>query len=142
MADLLADGAAWLSGQLKTAAGRSVTYQRGGDTADVVATIGQSQFQSANESGAIEVWESRDYLISVNDLPFGPPRRGDLVLEQVGGEILTYEVGAPRGISVAHYDPFRTLARVHTTLSDAGLFVLTTEAGEQLTTEAGELLVA
>ena len=140
MADMLADGAAWLAGRLKAAAGRTVTYQRGASATDVTATIGRSQFQSANQAGVIEVWESRDYLISFDDLPFGEPVRGDLVLEEVDGEVATYEVAAPRGIPVFHADAFRTLARVHTTLTESGVTLLVTEAGEQLLTEAGEQL--
>ena len=138
MANMLADGAAWLAGQLKASAGSAVTYQRGGDTAAVTATIGRSQFEATNQSGVIEVWESRDFLIPLADLPFGEPQRGDLVIE---GE-LSYEVSAPRGVPVAHYDAFRSMARVHTKLTDTGVSVLLTEAGEQLLTEAGEQLVA
>lgn len=137
MANMLADGAAWLAGQLKASAGSDVTYQRGGDTAAVTATIGRSQFEAANQSGVIEVWESRDFLIPYADLPYGEPQRGDLVIE---GE-LTYEVSAPRGIPVAHYDAFRSMARVHTKLTDTGVTVLLTEAGDMLETEAGDLLV-
>jgi hypothetical protein len=139
---MLADGVAWLSDQLKAAAGRVVTYQRGSSTADVTATIGRSQFESANQSGVTEVWESRDYIIPRADLPFGDPQRGDLVFEQVGGDVLTYEVAAPRGIPVVHYDAFRYIARVHSKLTDGGVSVVVTENNETLLTEAGDQLVA
>ena len=139
---MLADGVAWLSDQLKAAAGRVVTYQRGSSTADVTATIGRSQFQSQNQSGVMEVWESRDYLIPKADLPFGDPQRGDLVLEEVNGDVFTYEVAAPRGIPVVHYDAFRYIARVHSTLTEGGLTLLLTEDNETLLTEAGDKLVA
>lgn len=142
MADMLASGAAWLAGQLKGAAGRTVTYQRGGNAVDVTATIGRSEFQSQTTSGAIEVWESRDYLITFSDLPYGEPIRGDLIIEEIGDDLATYEVSSPRGIPVFHADAFRTICRVHTTQTDAGLVYLLTEAGEQLLTEAGEQLVA
>ena len=39
MADLLADGAAWLAGQLKSHASQAVTYERGVDTVAVQATM-------------------------------------------------------------------------------------------------------
>lgn len=140
--DLLERGATWLAGQLKGAAGRTVTYSRNGNAVDVTATIGRSEFQSQTTSGAIEVWESRDYLITFADLPFAEPLRGDTILEQIGEEFATYEVSSPRGIPVFHADAFRTICRVHTTQTDAGLVYLLTEAGEQLLTEAGEQLVA
>lgn len=141
MADMLADGAAWLAGRLKAAAGRTVTYQRGVAATDVTATIGASRFESQNQSGVLEVWESRDYLIQVADLPYGDPQRGDIIVETVGDEVATYEVSSPRGIPVYHTDAFRTLARVHTTLTEAAVTYLTTEDGEQLLTEAGNQLV-
>jgi hypothetical protein len=142
VADMLADGVAWLAGQLKTAAGRVVTYQRGGDSVDVTATIGRSQFESANQSGVTEVWESRDYIIQKVDLPFGDPQRGDVLLEEVNGDVFTYEVSAPRGIPVVHYDAFRYMARVHSKLTEGGVSFLVTEDNETLLTEAGEKLVA
>lgn len=142
MADLLASGAAWLTGQLKAAAGTTVTYTRANESADVVATIGRSEFEAANQSGVVERWESRDFLITAADLPFGLPQRGDEIVEARGGDIVTYEVASPRGVPEWHYgDAFRSIVRVHTIATDAGVIYLTTEAGEQLTTEAGELLV-
>jgi hypothetical protein len=141
VADMLAAGASWLSGQLQAAAGRTVTYQRGNEAADITATVGRSQFEAANQSGIVEAWESRDYLIPRSELPFGEPQRGDRILDELEGEIVTYEVGAPRGIPVVHYDPFRIMARIHSTLTDGGVVELVTEAGDLLTTEAGELLV-
>jgi hypothetical protein len=142
MPDLLNVGAAWLSSQLKAAAGSVVTYRRGDLEAEVTATIGRSEFESTSSSGAIENWESRDFLILAADLPFGEPERGDLVLELSGGDELEYEVAAPRGIPVFRYgDAFRSIVRVHTKQSE-GVAILATEAGEQLTTEAGQPLVA
>lgn len=141
MADLLAAGATWLSDQLKQAAGRAVEYSRNGNDATIIATIGRSQFESANQSGVIENWESRDYLLSAGDLPFGEPLRGDQLLEEINGELLVFEVSAPRGVPVFHFgDAFRSIVRIHTKAIETGLTVLATEAGETLTTEAGEPL--
>lgn len=142
MADLLASGAAWLTGQLKAAAGTTVTYTRSNESVDVIATIGRSEFEAANQSGVVERWESRDFLITAADLPFGLPERGDEIVEARGGDVVTYEVTSPRGVPEWHYgDAFRSIVRVHTIATDAGVIYLTTEAGDQLTTEAGELLV-
>ena len=143
MADLLSSGASWLAGQLKAAAGTVVTYRRGAEEAQVTATIGRSQFEATNQSGVLERWESRDYLISTADLPFGNPERGDVIVEFDNGLYVEYEVASPRGVPEWHYgDAFRSIVRVHAVQTDAGVIFLMTEAGEQLTTEAGDLLVA
>jgi hypothetical protein len=143
VSDLLADGAAWLAGQFKTAAGRTVTYRRGNDETAVTATVGRSQFESQNQSGVIENWESRDYLVTYGDLPYGEPMRGDVIVEELSGEVLEYEVASPRGVPVFHFgDAFRSIVRVHTTQIDSGVTFLVTESGEQLLTESGDLLVA
>ena len=142
MADLLAQGASWLTGQLKTAAGSTVTYTRGNESAEIVATIGRSNFEAANQSGVIEQWESRDYLVSAADLPFGLPERGDEIIESQGVSVVTYEVTSPRGVPEWHYgDAFRSIIRIHTIATESGAVYLETENNEQLTTEAGELLV-
>lgn len=143
MADMLRTGAAWLSAQLKAAAGTPVVYRRGAEEVEVIATVGQSQFEATNQSGVVERWESRDYLVSTADLPFGDPKRGDVIVENSGGLYVEHEVASPRGVPEWHYgDAFRSIVRIHTVQTDAGVVFLTTENGEQLVTEAGELLVA
>lgn len=142
MADLLASGAAWLTARLKAAAGTTVTYTRAGESAEVVATIGRSEFETANQSGIIERWESRDFLISTEDLPFGIPLRGDEIIEVRGGDIVSYEVSSPRGVPEWHYgDAFRSIVRVHTTANNSAGNYLVSEAGDNLITEAGETLM-
>ena len=139
--DLLQTGASWLAGQLKAVAGSAVTYRRNGVEVAIKATIGRSTFESANQSGVIENWESRDYLIPAADLPFGEPRRGDVLIEEVGGDVMEFEVSAPRGVPVHHYgDAFRQIVRVHTKAIDTGADLILTEAGDTITTEAGEPL--
>ena len=143
MPDMLAIGSAWLAGQLKTAAGNAVTYRRGSDEAEVTATIGRSEFEAQSQSGVVENWESRDYLITYGDLPFGEPLRGDVIVETVGGDLCEYEVSAPRGVPVFHPgDAFRTVIRIHTKQIEGGAVFLATEGGDQLITEDGNLLVA
>lgn len=141
MADLLADGASWLTSQLKAAAGRTVTYRRSGEEAEVVATVGSSRFEAQNQSGVLEQWESRDYMITTADLPFGDPERGDRIVEDQGGELVEYECASPRGVPEWHYgDAFRSIVRVHTTQVQSGTTYLVTELGEQLITESGDVL--
>lgn len=139
--DLLQTGASWLAGQLKASAGAAVTYRRNGQDVALTATIGRSTFESTNQSGVIENWESRDYLIPAADLPFGEPRRGDVLVEEIGGDVFEFEVSAPRGVPVHHYgDAFRQIVRIHTKAIETGVEFLSTEAGDTITTEAGEPL--
>ena len=116
MADLLAAGAAWMAGQLEAAAGRTVTYKRGQNQAQLTATVGQSTFEQADASGVLERWESRDFIIGAGKLPFGEPQRHDQIVDTLGGATVLYEVRSPRGVPLWHYgDAFRTTVRVHTT---------------------------
>ena len=142
--DMLSAGASWLTGQLKAAAGTTITYTRGNTDSEIVATIGRSTFEQQNQSGVLERWESRDYLIAAADLPFGDPQRGDQITETQGGELVTYEVSSPRGVPEWHYgDAFRSIVRVHAVQTEARATYLLTEDGiDRLTTEAGDLLVA
>jgi hypothetical protein len=115
MADMIAAGAAYLAARLKSSAGASVVYQRGTNSGTVVATVGKSMFQTADANGLVENWESRDYLLTTSDLPFGEPRRGDKIVEVQNGISVTYEVTSPRGVPLFHYgDAFRSTVRVHT----------------------------
>jgi hypothetical protein len=143
MPDMLAAGAAWLTSQLNAAAGTTITYRRGSDEAEVTATIGRSDFEATNQSGVIENWESRDFLIPTDHLPFGEPLRGDTIVEAAAGLEVEYEVAAPRGVPVFRYgDAFRSIVRVHTKQSSDGVAFLLTETGDQLTTEIAQPLVA
>jgi hypothetical protein len=142
MPDMLAAGAAWLTSQLNAAAGTTVTYRRGSDEAEITATIGRSDFEAQDQNGVIENWEARDYLVPTDQLPFGEPLRGDVIVETSGGVDLDYEVAAPRGVPVFRYgDAFRSIVRIHTKQTAATGGFLLTEAGEQLVTEAGQPLV-
>jgi hypothetical protein len=142
MPDLLAAGAAWLTSQLNAAAGTTVTYRRGSDEAEITATIGRSDFEAQDQSGVIENWEARDYLVPTDQLPFGEPVRGDVIVETSGGLDLEYEVAAPRGVPVFRYgDAFRSIVRIHTKQTADGVGFVLTEAGDQLVTEIGQPLV-
>lgn len=133
MADMLADGAAWLTDRLRSSAASTVAYVRSGNTATVPATIGQSRFESQDGSGVIEQWESRDFIIKTAELPYGEPQRGDRIYEQLGGVAQIYEVAAPRGVPLFHYgDAFQTCVRVHTKRVDADVQYLVTEQGDEI----------
>lgn len=119
VADLLASGASWLASQLESAAGRVVAYKRGASQANITATVGSSRFEAAGQSGVIEQWESRDFVVRSQAMPFGEPQRHDRIVDTLNGVAVSYEVAAPRGVPVWHWgDAHRATMRIHTTAVD------------------------
>jgi len=115
MPDILASGASWLADQLAAASSKSVRYCRGVDYGMLAATIGNSRFETQSQSGVLEAWESRDYIVKTGSLPFGEPMRHDRIIETINGIDVTYEVTSPRGVPVFHSgDAFRMTTRIHT----------------------------
>lgn len=92
MSDLLATGGAWLAGKLANHASRTVTYQRGADTASVAACITSSVLRIDNGIDALRIVRTdRDYVITTADLPFGTPLSGDTIIDTDGTfELLPY----------------------------------------------------
>lgn len=133
MADMLSDGASWLADQLAASASLTVAYKRGANSSQFVATIGKSVFESSGQNGVTEQWESRDYIVKTADLPYGEPLRGDLIVEDLGGVSVFYEVTAPRGVPLFHYgDAFQNLVRVHTKRTDRDQTYIITDQGEEI----------
>ena len=133
MADMLSDGAAWMADQLAASASLTCAYRRGVNSSQFVATIGKSMFESSGQNGVTEQWESRDYIVKTADLPYGEPLRGDLIVEDIGGVSVFYEVTAPRGVPLFHYgDAFQNLVRVHTKRSDRDQTYIITDQGEEI----------
>jgi hypothetical protein len=133
MADMLSAGAAWLADQFAASASLTVAYKRGANSSQFVATIGKSMFESSGQNGVTEQWESRDYIVKTADLPYGEPLRGDIIVEDIGGVSVFYEVAAPRGVPLFHYgDAFQHLVRVHTKRSDRDQTYIITDQGEEI----------
>jgi len=133
MADMLSAGAAWLADQFAASASLTVAYKRGANSSQFVATIGKSMFESSGQNGVTEQWESRDYIVNTADLPYGEPLRGDLIVEDIGGVSVFYEVAAPRGVPLFHYgDAFQQLVRVHTKRTDKDQTYIITDQGEEI----------
>jgi hypothetical protein len=130
---MLSAGAAWLADQFAASASLTVAYKRGANSSQFVATIGKSMFESSGQNGVTEQWESRDYIVKTADLPYGEPLRGDLIVEDIGGVSVFYEVAAPRGVPLFHYgDAFQHLVRVHTKRSDRDQTYIITDQGEEI----------
>jgi hypothetical protein len=117
--DLLEQSSAWLEVQRVKHMTRSVTYVRGAQTVEVLATIGQTVFQVDDGAGALLRVESRDYLITTTELVLDSiqtlPQRGDRIRETQGSQTFVYEVMAPGDEPCWRYsDPYRRTLRIHT----------------------------
>ncbi len=117
--DLLEHGAAWLEDQRTRHLSRTVTYLRGGDSVDIAATIGRTEFEQADEYGVVHRTESRDFLVLAADLVLDGkatlPQAGDRIHEAVGEQLFIYEVMAPGSEPPWRYsDLYRRTLRIHT----------------------------
>ena len=131
MADMIADGSALLSKWLSAYAGVVCAYKRGANTTQFTATIRKSQCEATNQNGVLENWESRDYLVLTEALPFGKPNRGDIIVQQLNGTSTFYEVSAPTSLPVFHYaDAAQTMVRIHTRQLDKDQTFIITDQGE------------
>ena len=70
MGDLLQTGEAWLEGQRRAHMTHTVTYSRGEDTVDLLATVGRTMFEQADEYGVIHQVESRDFIHFIDIMYF------------------------------------------------------------------------
>ena len=121
MADLLKTASRWLQDQRHQHLTRTVTYRRGSDTVDLAATIGRTKFEVDDSYGAIERYESRDFLVLAEELILGGalrlPERGDRIDEAVGTTTYVYEVCAPGKEPPWRFsDAYRQTLRIHTKL--------------------------
>ena len=109
MADLLAQGAAWLEQQRTKHLATTVTYVRGAESVEVAATIGRTKVE-ADDGHVVRVeFTDRDFLILAADLVLNgqpsEPQRGDLIRE------------GPREFEVLDWrysDPYRQTLRITT----------------------------
>lgn len=119
MADLMRTAAAHLADVLTNYCGTTVSFVRrgvtgAGATGTLTATVARSAYETQNESGVIERWESRDYIVKTADLTF-TPARGDQIREVIAGATGVFEVVTPRGVPLTHPgDAFEATTRIHT----------------------------
>lgn len=119
MANLLQRGSDWLQQMRHKHAVGLITYQRGGDSVELEATVGRTVFEVDDGTGLIVKTESRDYLIRAADLVLAGsvavPQRGDRIREVAGDQVLIYEVLSPGNEPEWRWsDPYRKTLRVHT----------------------------
>ena len=119
MGDLLRDAETWLERKRRNFVTHTVTYSRGEDSVEVLATVGRTEFEQADEYGLVHRLESRDFLITVADLVLSGaaimPQSGDRILEVQSGAVVTYEVLATGPLPPFSYsDAQRITYRIHT----------------------------
>ena len=120
MTDLLQQGSDWLEAKRTQYASRVVTYARGAQSVEVLATIGKTTFEVDDGYGVLVRHESRDFLILTADLVLDAeqvlPQRGDRIRETQNQTVFIYEVSAPGKEPCWRYsDPYRKTLRIHTT---------------------------
>ena len=77
---MLENAAQWLNEKREECLSVPVVYLfRDGKTLEVTATIGRTLFRAENEYGVTVRTESRDFLISAEQLP-DDPQRGDRII--------------------------------------------------------------
>jgi len=120
MTDLLEHSAAWLDDQRQRHLTRTVVYQRGQNTVELQATVGQTVFRIDDGYGGSVRFVQRDYLIRAEDLVLAGdeilPQRGDRIRETKDGKVFVYEVMGPGGGEPdwRYSGPNRSTLRIHT----------------------------
>jgi hypothetical protein len=118
--NLLEHGASWLADQRRAFMSQTVTYQRGSDSVDVPASIGQTVFRLTDDYGASTRTVSTDFLISADDLMLNgspiEPQRGDRIRATLSGITYVQEVMAPSSSEPLwrYSDASRATYRIHT----------------------------
>lgn len=118
MADLLGQAVEWLDGQRVAHLSRTVTYQRGGESIEIAATLGATSVEVTDEAGATVRTRAADFIVSADALVLSgetaTPRVGDRILLSSEGKVLVFEVLALAGGE--HYRPANlmgTALRIH-----------------------------
>ena len=119
MANLLETGSQWLSDQIDEHLSSPVVYRRGSSSVPVQAGKAKTTFDMPNSNGMVVAVESRDFLITASRLILDGqqqlPLVGDRIIEDVNGEMRSYEVqnfGTERPYRFC--DAHRIKLRVHT----------------------------
>ena len=123
MGDLLQQGVDWLDGMRTAHLSRTVTYQRGGESIEIAATLGATSVEVADDAGAMVRSPQMDFIVSAGALVLGgiaaTPLIGDRISMASGGRTLVYEVLAlPDGRHYRSCDGGGRMLRIHAKLID------------------------
>lgn len=104
----------------------AIVIERNGVTQNTIGTPGKTPFKWVNDMNRTVRFESRDYIINVNDYRFNnvavKPLKGDIITETVAGIKYTYEVLPFNKEPVWLYSgQYRTAIRVRTKQIDKEL---------------------
>jgi hypothetical protein len=119
MSDIIQEGISFLNGILKTMASQMVTYARGYDSVNVLATFGSKLLAISDDEGNIRMeWTDMDFSIACADLDFGSgvikPQRGDIVYVTTTGNVQIFEVMAYGNEPPwRYYDPYQIRYLIH-----------------------------
>lgn len=122
MADLLKDGLAFLTKQLRAHASQTVTYARGANSVQVQATFGSKLLKLNDMFGNIRLeWTDLDFCIPAADLESilidpNDPDHGDeiFVIQADQNEVQVYEVEHVNGEPPWRWsDPHQSMYRIH-----------------------------
>jgi hypothetical protein len=119
---VIGEAAKALATLIHSAAGTQLVCRRGVEAIEVDGTPGQTTFQTVDDNGAVQQFQSRDFLILAEQYAFGgrrcAPERGDRIQETIGGIDKLYEVMSPdlANPPFRYCDIQQTLLRVHTKL--------------------------
>jgi len=117
VADLIAQGAQYLTDTRTASLSRQVTYApKAGGSATVAASIGKTPFQQLGDGGVVIEIESRDFIVAESALA-ADPVHGDRIREPIGDgtRVAVYLVVHPGNGPVWRWgDAHRTCRRIHT----------------------------
>jgi len=82
--DFLQRGVAWLDRQRVQHLSQCVTYQRGGESIPIAATLGQTTVEITDDTGATVQSPQMDFIVSADALVLG----GTIIVPKVGDRIL------------------------------------------------------
>ena len=108
---MLDDAAEWLAGQCRDHLSTPVTYRtKAGASIPLRAVIGSTVYQTEDGSGMFVRTETRDFIVSANELAEEPSRGDSIVWKDT-----VYEVLAPDGSPCWRWsDGFHRMKRIHT----------------------------
>ena len=117
MGDLLRQGSQWLEQQRQAHCSSPVTYRRGAEEHEVMATFGRTEYEVEDDFGLTVRAQVTDFLVSAEAFPFDEPAAGDRIVadlpdRQAGGVV--YEVMSLAGQGHWRWsDPHRVTMRIH-----------------------------
>ena len=116
--DFLQRGIAWLDQQRVKHLSQTVTYQRGGESVPIAATLGTTSVEITDDTGATVQSPQMDFIVSADALMLGgtaaTPRIGDRVHVAAAEKTLVYEVlSLPDGRHYRPCDGNRQMLRIH-----------------------------